>query len=198
MQPAPKIPRPRTMPAPMPAGTIRALGMDSAAWHRHASPWSVYTRMATLPFLAAAIWSHSLLGPWAALGLTLLVVIWLRINPRLFPAPKNTENWASKATFGERIWLNRRQVPIPRDVDQAALVLSAVTAIGFIATLIGALRNDWMVLLPGLAVTYAGKLVLLNRLVQLYERMRNAHPLYRFWSIAPQNDNDRQPTPPVN
>lgn len=176
----------------MPAGQLKALGMTPAAWQRHASPWSVYTRMATLPVLVLAIWSHVWVGATLAALATLAVMVWLWINPRLFPPPRCTANWASKATFGERIWLNRLTVPIPEEDARAALTLSLVTGIGFVATIYGALSTNLLLTLPGLLVTYTAKLVFLDRMVGLYDKMHNAHPLYRFWAISPVNDNARR------
>ncbi|WP_417689284.1 DUF6653 family protein [Roseibium sp.] len=166
--------------------------MDASTWQRHASPWSVYTRMATLPLLALAIWSHAWYGAWLAIGATFAVCAWLWVNPRLFPPPKTMESWASKATLGERIWLNRSAVPIPGEDSRTAMTLSLVTGVGFIATVYGSISNELLIAVPGLIVTYAGKLVFLDRMVRLYEQMRNAHPLYRFWSVAPDNDNTRK------
>ncbi|WP_417669805.1 DUF6653 family protein [Roseibium sp.] len=166
--------------------------MDPATWQRHASPWSVYSRMATLPLLVLAIWSHTWNGTGFAVIATFAVLIWLWLNPRLFPAPKNTDSWASKATFGERIWLNRLSVPIPEQEARTALSLSLVTGVGFVATIYGAVLNDLLITVPGMIVTYAGKLVFLDKMARLYDRMRNAHPLYRFWSVTPVNDNQRQ------
>lgn len=192
MSQAQKIQRPRAMPSPMPAGQLKALGMDPKVWQRHASPWSVYTRMATLPLLVLAIWSHAWYGASFAVTATFAVMVWLWLNPRIFPAPKSTESWASKATFGERIWLNRMSVPIPESEAKTALVLSLVAGVGFMAAIYGAYANDLLIAVPGVIVTYAGKLTFLNRMVLLYERMRNAHPLYRFWSVVPENDNTKQ------
>lgn len=189
MHQAQSKPRLQSVPAPMPAGHIRALGMDSATWQRHASPWSVYTRMATLPFLVAAVWSHSILGPWVSLGLTFAVMGWLWVNPRLFAPPKHTRSWAARATLGERIWLNRLNVPIPAETTRAAMTLSIVAGAGFLAALLGAYVNDPLVAVTGVIITYAGKLVFLQRMVLLYEAMRDAHPLYRFWSVSADNDN---------
>ncbi len=187
-----QLKRPRALPSPMPTGQLKALGMDTATWQRHASPWSVYSRMATLPFLVLAIWSHSWFGPGPAILGTLAIGGWLWINPRLFPPPRTTDNWASRATFGERIWLNRLSVPIPEQEAQTALTLSLVTGVGFMAAIYGAIINDALIAIPGVLVTYVGKLVFLNRMVGLYARMKNAHPLYRFWSVVPDNDNSRQ------
>ena len=41
----------------------KLMSMDDAAWERHASPWSVWTRVITgLPVLLAAVWSIKLMG----------------------------------------------------------------------------------------------------------------------------------------
>lgn len=187
-----------TVPVPMTAGQVRALGMNAETWKRHASPWSVYTRMATLPFLLLAIWSHTWYGTGVAVLSTGAVFIWLWFNPRLFSAPRNTDTWAARATFGERIWLNRLTVPIPPNEGRTALVLSLVSGVGFFAAISGAVLNDFWIAVPGLLITYVGKLVFLDRMVGLYETMRDAHPLYRFWSVFPDNDNTGTTERPLN
>jgi lipid II:glycine glycyltransferase (peptidoglycan interpeptide bridge formation enzyme) len=68
--------------------------MDERTWERHASPWSVWTRIASLPLLLAAVWSHAWLGIWAFVPM-LLVILWLWLNPRLFSAPGRTDTWSA-------------------------------------------------------------------------------------------------------
>ncbi|WP_346896092.1 DUF6653 family protein [uncultured Roseibium sp.] len=182
------MPRPRHYQA-MPAGQIRALGMSPKVWNRHASPLSVYSRMATLPLLLLAIWSHVWIGAGLAALATGLVVVWLWLNPRLFSPPSYLGSWAAKATLGERIWLNRMLVPIPQEDAQKALLLSVVAGVGFLVAVLGAVETHLLLTLSGMIVTYAGKLVFLDRMVALYERMHDAHPLYRFWTSVPDNDN---------
>lgn len=184
----------RRAPAPslsMPADQLRLLGMNTQVWQRNASPLSVYSRMATLPVLLLTIWSHVWIGPVPAFLATLAVIVWLRLNPRLFAAPRNMTSWASRATLGERVWLNQRLVPIPPEDAQRALVLSVATGIGFIVALVGAYQTNLWLAVTGAIVTYAAKLVFLDRMVSLYDRMRDAHPLYRFWTETPDNDNSR-------
>lgn len=189
MQQPQRLSRPTQALAPMQAGQIRPLGMTPSVWQRHASPWSVYSRMATLPFLLAAIASHAWIGGAASAGLTLLVFVWLWINPRLFPAPRKRDSWAARATYGERIWINRAAVAIPQDEARVALSLSLVTGLGFAAAIYGAYEINPLLGISGMIVTYAAKLVFLNRMARLYDKMRDAHPLYRFWTAEPQNDN---------
>jgi hypothetical protein len=35
-----------------------------------------------------------------------LVIVWLWLNPHVFPAVTGPRNWASKGIYGERLWLN--------------------------------------------------------------------------------------------
>ncbi|ALV28452.1 DUF6653 family protein [Pannonibacter phragmitetus] len=179
----------RIRPAVMPAGQIRWLGMNAKIWQRHASGWSVWTRFATLPVLLLAVWSHSMIGLPGALAATSLVLIWLWLNPRLFPPPRRTDRWHVRATFGERIWLNRMFVPIPAEMSRTALALSLLAGAGFIMALWGAAENMLALTLGGTALTYAGKMAFLHQMTKLYARMKDSHPLYKAWSLTPQNDN---------
>ena len=179
-------------PATTPAVQVKGLGTSMAIWQRNASPWSVYTRLATLPILLLAIWSHTIYGTGFALIASGVVILWFSLNPRLFPAPKNTENWASRTAFGERVWLNRFSVPIPEGENQKALVLSLVSGIGLICAVLGAISANLLICLSGAIIAYTAKLVFLNRMAHLYTQMRTVHPLYRFWSSVPDNDNTRR------
>lgn len=176
---------------PMDAGRIRLLGMNSDVWRRHANGWSVWTRFATLPFLYLAVWSHTIYGWTTAAGLTAIVVAWLWLNPRLFPAPKTFESWHARAVLGERVWLNRAAVPVPHDENRKALVFSALAGAGFFAGLWGAISASLPLMIAGAVATYAGKLAFLSVMVQTYDLMRNAHPLYRSWTLTPENDNEK-------
>ncbi len=82
--------------------------MSDEIWEKHANPWSVWTRFAALPVLVAAVWSQVWIGPWAW-GLTVLAILWIWVNPRIFRKPVSTDNWASKTVLGERVWINRKQ-----------------------------------------------------------------------------------------
>ena len=95
------------------------MGMDDEVWERHANPYSGWSRVPVLSLLALAIWSRVWLGWWALVPI-ILIFVWIWFNPRLFPAPKSTDNWMSKGVLGERVWLNRKNVPIPTHHDKAA------------------------------------------------------------------------------
>jgi hypothetical protein len=161
----------------------RLFRMNERAWQRHASPWSVWTRIASLPLLLLAVWSHAWLGVWA-LAPVALAMLWLWLNPHLFPAPARTDTWSAKATFGERVSLNRKSVPIPGHHIRVAHILIAVSAAGFVAALAGALLNDLLLTVSGGLVAWFSKMWFCDRMVWLYEDMKDKHPPYAAWSRA--------------
>jgi len=157
-----------------------AFQMDEETWARHANPWSVWTRNTVLPILILAFWSRAWLGPWS-LALIAGAVIWTWINPRLFTRPKSTDNWASKAVLGERVWLNRKAVPVPGRHRRVPNMLSACSGVGMVFVIWGVYVLDIWPTLLGAAVIYLSKLWFLDRMVWLYEDMKEATPEYRSW-----------------
>jgi hypothetical protein len=69
----------------MKAWIAKAFGMTDQAWRRHANPWSVYTRFAAIPAMILAIWSRVWIGWWALVAVA-AVIMWLWLNPHVFPA----------------------------------------------------------------------------------------------------------------
>jgi hypothetical protein len=161
----------------MTAGLFR---MDEGVWERHASPWSVWTRVASLPVLLLAIWSHAWFGAWA-IAFVVLVILWLWLNPRIFPAPERTDRWSAKAVMGERVWLNRNVVPIPAHHARMAIILSTISAVGFFPALVGAYINDLLPTVAGGLVAFLAKMWFCDRMVWLFEDMRRTHAAYAAW-----------------
>ncbi|OPY38321.1 MAG: hypothetical protein A4E35_00744 [Methanoregula sp. PtaU1.Bin051] len=154
--------------------------LDDRAWLRHANPWSVLLRNTVLPFLVLALWSRIFLG-WYALVPAALALLWAYVNPRIFPAPASLDHWASKAVLGERVWLNRDAVPVPARHRTAPNILSALAGAGMLLTLWGVLVLDPWPAILGMAFVYCGKLWFLDRMVWLWEDMKDATPEYRSW-----------------
>lgn len=154
--------------------------MDERTWARHASPWSVWTRAISLPLLMLAVWSRAWIGWWALLPVA-AVVLWLWINPRAFPPPRSTNNWASKGVLGERVWLNRREVPVPEHHRLAPNILSAISASGALLLIWGLVRLEIWPALLGAVIVMLCKLWFVDRMVWLYEDMKDRHPPYREW-----------------
>lgn len=159
----------------------RLHAMSEATWERHAGPWSVWTRSATLALILLAVWSHAWVGwGWASAAL-LALAVWTWMNPRLFPPPRRTDRWASRAVFGERVWLARKAIPIPPHHERAAAMLSTVAGIGGLVAVVGAVLADLTATIAGGLVAYMGKLWFLDRMVWLYQDMRDMNPLYDSW-----------------
>jgi hypothetical protein len=158
----------------------RSFRMDEATWARHANPWSVWTRVATLPVLLLALSSHVWIGWWSLVAV-LGVSLWTWVNPRLFRPPVSTRSWASRATFGERIWLNRQAIPIPGHHARAAALLSIASATGFLISIYGAIAIDATALAGGGVLAWTAKMWFVDRMVWLYEDMKDHSPEYRSW-----------------
>lgn len=154
--------------------------MDDEAWARHAAPWSVYTRFTALPLIVLALWSRVWLG-WGALGPLALACLWTYANPRLFAPPRRTDTWASKGTFGERVFLNRGRVPIPEHHGRWAYGLTLASASGVLPLVWGVYALDAAWTIAGLVLTIGAKAWFVDRMVWLYEDMKDADPVYRRW-----------------
>jgi len=165
----------------------RLFRMDETTWERHASPWSVWTRVVSLPVLLLAVWSHAWLGLWALVPVA-LVALWLWLNPRLFRRPDRTDTWSAKATFGERVWLNRREVPIPAHHARMALILTGLSTVGFVAALVGAVLNDLPTTVAGGLVAWLAKMWFCDRMVWLYDDMKDKHRPYAAWLRTPEKE----------
>jgi len=154
--------------------------MDEETWMRHANPWSVFTRAAVAPLLIVAAWSRLWIGWWATVPFT-LALLWMWLNPRFFSRPETTDQWASKCVFGERAWIRRDEVPIPKRHRVFPNVLNGFTGIGFLLCVWGVVEYAIWPTVLGLVVQYAGKFWFLDRMVWLFEDVRGAHPEYERW-----------------
>jgi hypothetical protein len=146
----------------------KAFGLEGDAWERHAHPWSVYTRIPIPALLTAAIWTRRWIG-WRSLVPVGAVCIWTAINPRVFPHPRTFDRWASKAVLGERVWANRKEVPVPERHRTAPHVLTGINALGVPFVVRGLVVLDPWLVLFGLAVHMAGKNWFMDRMALLYD-----------------------------
>lgn len=158
-----------------------AFNMSDDAWARHANPWSGWTRIATaLPLLILAIWSRVWLVWWSLIPVA-IAVFWIWLNPRIFPKPRSTNNWVSKGVLGERVWLNRDRVSVPQHHYRVPDILNAISALGGAFVIWGlVVLNVWPTLLGFILVTL-GKLWYLDRMVWLYQDMKDANLEYQSW-----------------
>ena len=157
----------------------RWFGMSEEVWMRHANPWSVYTRFAVLPLLVLAVWSRTWIGWWSLVPIA-VVIAWTWLNPRVFPKPRSIDSWASRGVLGERVWLNRRNVLVPARHRLMPQVLVGVSTIGLLVLIWGLWRLSVWPTLLGTVLVFAGKLWFVDRMVWLYEDMKDV-PEYRRW-----------------
>ncbi|GAB5407416.1 MAG: hypothetical protein Aurels2KO_56470 [Aureliella sp.] len=158
----------------------RMIGMNDAVWRRHANPISGWSRMPVMPLLALAIWSRVWIGWWSLLPIA-VTVFWIWLNPRAFPVPKSTNNWMSKGVLGERVWLNRKMIPIPQHHARAATILAVLSGLGIIPFVLGLFQLDAWATVSGVAIIMLSKLWFLDRMVWLFEDMIDSHEEYRNW-----------------
>ena len=174
-------PSPSTGTATGEARLAKLFGLKGESWLRHANPVSVWTRFAVLPLLAIAIWSRDWIGWWSLVPIVLSLVF-MMINPLLFPKPRSTRNWASKAVFGERVWSERDKVPVPeRYVSKVPNVTYAFQTVGLVIMVYGLVRLDLLATVSGILLCQVAKAWYLDRMVLLYDDMKTRHADYATW-----------------
>ncbi len=147
--------------------------MSDEVWERHANPLSVWTRYPCLPVLALSIWSRVWIGGWAWIPVV-LTLLWIWLNPRVFPKPSSIDNWASKSVLGERLWLNQDQAPIVIRHRAIIGVSNSVAAAGAILCVYGLVVFDSYHVTYGIILTLIGKSWFLDRMVWIYQEERSS------------------------
>lgn len=59
-----------------------------------------HVQLLCLPLSALAIWRYVRIGWWRLMPL-LLPLVWMLMNPHLFPRPECTDNWTAQGVIGE-------------------------------------------------------------------------------------------------
>lgn len=148
----------------------KAFNLEGDKWMKHANPWSIWTRFATLPFLILAIWSRIWIG-WYSLIPIIILVIWLLINPTLFKKPKNFDNWGAKSVFGEKYWSNRKKNPVPKHHKTPISILTFLQTMGGILLIIGLWKLEINLTITGTIIVYLTKMWFLDRMVWIFGEM---------------------------
>lgn len=155
--------------------------LDDDNWMRHANPVSVWTRYSVLPLVVLAFWSRVWIGWWCLVP-GVASILWLFFNPVLFKKPASTKNWASKAVLGERVFLNRDVVLIP-DHHKLAVhrVLNSLSSLGVLLAIWAIIYYSVWGAVSGVALAYIAKSWYLDRMVWLYEDMKQQNETYLSW-----------------
>jgi hypothetical protein len=164
------------------AKLAKLFGLQGDSWLRHANPISVWTRFAVLPLLAISIWSRVWIGWWSLIPIA-LSLIFMMINPLLFPKPRSTKNWASKGVFGERIWADRTSVELPEQFrsPRVANVTYVFQVAGMALLIYGLVALDVMAVIAGLVIVQCAKAWFIDRMVLLFEDMKTRNSEYANW-----------------
>ena len=160
----------------------KLFGLEGDKWMRHANPVSVWTRFAVLPLLALAIWSREWIG-WWSLAAVALALVFMMVNPLLFPPPRSTRNWASKGVLGERIWSDRAKVEIPAQFRASGVTNAtyAFQVVGLAVLVYGLVERDLISVVSGLVIAQIAKAWFIDRMVLLFEDMKARDPEYAGW-----------------
>ena len=160
----------------------KLFGLEGDKWMRHANPVSVWTRFAVLPLLALAVWSREWIG-WWSLAAFALVLVFMMVNPLLFPAPRSTRHWASKGVLGERVWTERDKVTIPVQFRASGVTNAtyAIQVVGMAVLVYGLVRFDLLATVTGMVIAQTAKAWFIDRMVLLFEDMKTRHAGYAAW-----------------
>jgi hypothetical protein len=154
--------------------------LSEQSWARHANPWSVWTRYAAFPLLVAAVWSYHAIGWWALLPVAAMVGF-LYVNPWLFAPPRSTNNWASKAVLGERVWLAEGKRGLPDQHPGVFRALMAISMLNLVGLIWGIVQSDAVVMALSTLNVLVGKSWFNDRMVWLFSERVRTDAEYQNW-----------------
>lgn len=155
--------------------------LNDENWMRHANPVSVWTRYSVLPIIVISVWSRVWIGGWYVVPL-IASIAWMFLNPILFKKPTSTKNWASKAVLGERVFLNRDQIEIPdKHVTPLHNVLNGTAFVALLIAIYSAITYSVEGSIFGTLLAVLAKSWFLDRMVWLYEDMKDNNDNYQSW-----------------
>lgn len=157
----------------------KLFNLSDENWMKHANPWSVWTRYSVLPLIVLAFWSRVWIGWWFLIP-AIISLAWMFLNPVFFKKPKSTNNWASKSVLGERVYLNRDKIDIPKHQKLLPKILNIISLIGMIFAIWGIVGLNLWASILGIVLAYLGKSWYLDRMVWLFEDMKDL-PEYKQW-----------------
>ncbi len=154
---------------------------DEKYWLKSANPWNVWTRYSALPLMVLAASAQQWIGGWS-LSLVGLVLLWMIFHPLFFSQPKSTRNWASKGVLGERVYQNRDKIPIPQNHRSILLyLLKGSVGFGFLLAIWATVNHLIWITILSIALTFLSQSWLLDRMVWLYEDMKDINDEYASW-----------------
>ncbi|MBO1907532.1 hypothetical protein J4G37_21770 [Microvirga sp. 3-52] len=147
--------------------------MDDEGWRRHANPWSVYTGLAAIPMMILAVWSRAWIGWWSLLPIV-GVMLWLFLNPHVFPPVPASHGWAARGIHGERLWLESRGEDLPSSYRRVLRWPAIPGGAGGILLLWGLVELSPWPTSYGATLLILAQLWRIDRLGLLYETIRHS------------------------
>jgi hypothetical protein len=87
----------------------------------------------------------------------------------------------SRGVLGERVWLNRKSVPIPAHHATMATLLNSLAGLGLLPFVLGLVQLNVWATVTGTAIMMIAKLWFLDRMVWLFDDMKYTNDEYRSW-----------------
>ena len=137
--------------------------LQTAAWERHANPWSGWSRVLTLPLLLYGIYARR---PRVVVSVLAFTVV----NPVLFAPPTDADAWMTRVVLGERMYYRHRKGRRP--VDLLNYVNGPITAYAVYAA--SRQRAAHTVLFGALSMVT--KFAFVAYVARYYERNRERFP----------------------
>lgn len=156
--------------------------MDDETWMSHANPISGWTRILSFPLVLLAFWSRKWIGWWSIIPVV-IISLWAYLNPRIFHKPLSTKSWASKGVLGERAFTQERKKNsniLPPHHVKAANITSLIAGIGSIILIYGLIVLQIWPTLLGASIAFLGKMWYVDRMVWLFEDIKNEEP-FKSW-----------------
>lgn len=92
-------------------------------------------------------------------------------QPRIFGPATDLDRWETRAILGEKIWLNRRRVPIPQTHRRATTLALTGSVAGILPAGLGLIWLDAGLALLGVVVVVCGQIWFLALLARLYDEV---------------------------
>ena len=161
----------------------RLMGMNDRVWARHMNPLSVWTRLFSAPLWFLALWSYVWLG-WLSLVPILIMAVWTYLNPRVFPRPRTLDAWGSKGVLGERVWLARKEMPLPAGFARAAFITSSLSGLFILCGFYGFITRDFWAAVLGWHAAVVAKIWFVDRMVWLWDVTADKEKRLAVWGLS--------------
>ena len=141
-------------------------GLNDKNWHKHANPWSVWSRMAAFVVMLGAIYLREVLS-WWTLAVVVVGIAFMFANTRMFRPIETPLRWDEKGIYGERLWTEKTLVAAPHRRVITAIV--GIAALGLPITAWGLVTIEIWPTAFGWTLVMISQLWQIDRFVAIYD-----------------------------